>query len=185
MRTPGGSHSSPLTSTMNIAFDVGLPLDEGRSAPPRAPYCLRLKVYLTRRRLDRQIAAGYSGDAAAELTLRAKHLTNPRTQRQIARNLRGVIHYVDGKKPHRGISSVIIMPRAVRTGRRAICELAEQLERGGPVNPRGIVLAQSLLTDGVSPLFNPYCEQTVAEATRKAQEALEEHPTIGFHAAAA
>jgi hypothetical protein len=185
MRTIRSSHSSPLTSTMDIAFDFGLPLGGCQLAAPGTPYRLRLKVYLTRRQLDRQIAAGYSCDAAAELMLRAKHLTSPRTQRQIARNLRGVIHYVGRTKSHRGISSVVIIPRAVRTGRRAISELAAQLERAAPVNPRGIVLAQSLLTEGVSPLFNPYCERTVAEAIREAQGALEEHPALAFDAASA
>ena len=170
-------------SKRGVAFETVVPVDGVRAASAGASFALRLKVYLRRGRLDRQLVAGHPHDAAAELTLRARHLTNPRTQRDIARNLRGIVRYVDRQQSRKGISCVVISPRAVRAGRTAICELAEQLERGAPVNPRGIVLAQTLLTDGVSPLFNPYCHQTVGEATREVQEALEEQPTLAFEQA--
>jgi hypothetical protein len=172
MATIRSSHHPPSAPSTDTSFDAVLPPTRGRTAG-RAPYRLRLKVYLTHVRLDRQIAAGYPCEAAPELALRAAHLTDPRTQQKIARNLRGVVRYVDRAQPNRGISSVVINPQAVRSGRRAICELAEQLERAGPVNPRGVVLAQSLLTDGVGPLFNPHSRQTVAEAIRETREALE------------
>jgi hypothetical protein len=172
-------------STRSAAFDAPLPLDGVRAASAGAPYALRLKVYLTRGRLDRQLVAGHGYDTAPELTLRAKHLVNPRTQRDLARNLRGIIRYADRQGSRTGISAVAIRPQAVRADRTAICELAEQLERAAPVNPRGVVLAQALLTDGVSPLFNPNPAQTVGEATREIQDVLEEHPTIGYDAAGA
>jgi hypothetical protein len=173
----------PLVSKRSVAFETVVPVDGVRAASAGAPLALRMKVYLTRGRLDRQLAAGHAHDAAVELALRAKHLTNPRTQRDLARNLRGIVRYVDRHDARKGISCVVISPPAVRAGRTAICELAEQLERAAPVNPRGIVLAQALLTDGHSPLFNPYSEQTVAEATREIQDALEADPTIGYDVA--
>jgi len=176
-----GQACSP-TSARDIALETVVPADGVRAASAGAPIALRLKVYLTRGGLDRQLAAGHAHDAAPELTLRAKHLANPRTQRDIARNLRGIVRYVDRQESRRGISCVVISPRAVRGGRTAICELAEQLERAAPVHPRGVVLAQALLTDGNSPLFNPDSGRTVAEATREIQDALVEHPTIGYDA---
>lgn len=162
----------------SLALETVVPVDGVRSASAGAPLALRLKVYLTRARLDRQLVAGHAYDSAPELTLRAKHLTNPRTQRDIARNLRGIVRYVDRQKSRSGISCVVISPRAVKGGRTAICELAEQLERAAPVSPRGIVLAQEFLTDGNSPLFNPDSERSVAEATREIQSVLAENPTI-------
>jgi hypothetical protein len=185
MRAIRTGHSFPSMSTRNTTFETVVPVDGVRSASSGAPFALRVKVFMTRGRLDRQLAAGHAHDTVPELTLRAKHLTNPRTQRDIARNLRGIVRYVDRQESRKGISSVVISPRAVRRGRTAICELAEQLERGAPVNPRGVVLAQALLTDGNSPLFNPYAEPTVAEATREIQDALEQAPTIGYAAAGA
>jgi hypothetical protein len=175
----------PATTTSSVAFETVVPLDRVRAASAGAPLALRLKVYLTRGRLDRQLAAGHAQDSAAELTLRARHLTNPRTQRDIARNLRGVVRYADRQKSRSGISCVVISSRSVQSGRTALCELAEQLERAAPVNPRGVVLVQALLTDGNSPLFNPNAERTVTEAARGIQDALEEHPTIGHSSAGA
>ena len=184
MRAIRTSRAFPSISTSSGAFETVVPVDGVHAASEGAPFARRLKVYLARGRLDRQIAAGHAHDADAELALRAKHLINPRTQRDIARNLRGVVRYVDRNASRRGISCVVISPRAVRGGRTAICELAEQLERAAPVNPRGIVLAQALLTDADSPLFNPDPEQTVAEAAREIQDALEEQPTLGYVAGA-
>lgn len=129
-----------------------------------------------RSRLDRRIAAS-DPVASAERTLREAQLTAPRNQRRIARELRRVIAYADEHRGGRPISSVAIDPRAVRRGRRAIVELAEQLERAGSVSARGIVLAESLLTDGLSPLFNRYAERTVAGAVRDIRQALEERPS--------
>jgi len=185
MRVIRTGQAFPSTSARNPPFETVVPVDGVRGASAGAPLALRLKVYLTRGRLDRQLVAGHGPDAPTELTLRAKHLSNPRTQRDIARNLRGIVRYVDRQESRRGISCVVVSSHAVRTGRTAICELAEQLERAAPVNPRGIILAQALLTDGNSPLFNPYCERTVAEATREVQAALVEQPTIGYHSAGA
>jgi hypothetical protein len=188
MRTIRSSLHSASTSATNssfdASFDAGLARIDRRSAAGSAPYRLRLKVYLTRGRLDRQIGAGHRCEASPELALRAKHLTDPRRQRKIARNLRGVLRYADRREGRRGISSVVILPEAVRGGRRAICELAEQLERAAAVNPRGVVLAQSLLTDGTSPLFNPHSERTVAEAMKEVREALDGETAPGLDVAA-
>jgi hypothetical protein len=138
---------------------------------------LRAKVYMTRVILDRRIAAGEEWDTDAALALRASQLTEPRTQHAIARNLRGVVNYADRRRGSgRIITSVVIDPPAVRAGRRSVLELAEQLERAAPVDPRGILRARALLTDGISPLFNRYSGQTVAQATREVHETLEQQP---------
>ena len=143
-----------------------------------APLRQRVKVYIGRARFDRQIAAGHPFDADADLALRARQLVAPRSQHQLARNLRGILRYVERTPSRRTISAVVIEPRAVRMGRSAIIDLAEQLERAAAVNPRGIVLAKALLTDGLSPLFDPRSDRTVTEAVREVHRALEEPPTI-------
>jgi hypothetical protein len=178
MRAIRAGHAFPSISTSSIDFETVVPVDGVRAASPGSPLALRVKVYLSRVRLDRELAAGRAHDASAELALRAAHLTHPRTQRDIARNLRGILRYVDRQGSRTGISCVVICPPAVSAARTAICELAEQLERAAPVNPRGIVLARELLTDGRSPLFDPDSERTATEATREIREALEEPPTL-------
>jgi len=171
-------HAFPSMSSRDTAFGALVPVGGVRSASAGAPFALRLKVYLTRARLDRELASGHAQNSADELALRARHLTNPRTQREIARNLRGVVRYADRHGPGGGLSCVLISSRSVKAGRLALCELAEQLERAAPVNPRGVVLVRDLLTAGDSPLFNPDAERSVAEAAREIRDALEEYPTI-------
>jgi hypothetical protein len=138
----------------------------------------RVKLYASRARLDRQIAAGHPFDADADLALRAWQLVASRSQHRLARNLRTILRYVERTPSRRTISAVMIEPRAVRMGRSAIIDLAEQLERAAAVNPRGIVLAKALLTDGLSPLFDAHSELTVTEAVREVHRALEEPPTV-------
>jgi hypothetical protein len=184
MRALRSSQASPVMPAGTSTFDAAPSRRDRRSASAGAPFGLRLKVFVTRGRLDRQITAGHRCEGVAELELRARQLTDPRTQRELAHNLRRIIDYVDRRGSRRFISSVITEPAAVRRGRRAILDLAEQLERAAPVNPRGVVLAHTLITDGLSPLFNPHSERTVTEAANEVQDALEEQPTLRFDAAA-
>jgi hypothetical protein len=177
MSALGSSQVSPATPAGRIAVEA-VPPPGDRSGSAGAPFGLRLKVRLTRGRLDRRIAAGDIGEASEELALRVRQLADPRSQQELARGLRGVLAYVDQRGTGPVISSVVIEPRAVRYGRRAIIELAERLERGGPVDPRGIVLARALLGDGLSPLFNPRSEQTVTDAVRDVLDGLGEDSAI-------
>ena len=145
----------------------------GRSMLERSPLVLRLRVFLARWSLDREIAAGCSRDSSAMLNLRARQLIRRRTRRGFARSLRDVVAYADRDGSRRAFSTVVIRRWAVRADREAILGLAERLEAVAPVSARGVALASALLTDGVgSPLFNRYCALTVAEAVWAVAEAL-------------
>ena len=172
--TEAASHSFPLHGR-----------DERTSA--RLPFASRLRLRVTRSRLDRQIAAGCPCDSTAALALRASQLVDPRTRLGLARNLRGVVDYVDrvGERPV-FFSAVVINRLAVRAARETIVGLVERLEGTTPVNPRGVVLARALLTDGIgSPLFNRRCDRTVAEAVWEVADALgADPPTTVFDAVA-
>lgn len=62
--------------------------DGNRAEYSDASIGLRLRVFLRRRRLDQQIAAGFAGDATPVLELRILQLTDVRSQRTSARSLR-------------------------------------------------------------------------------------------------
>jgi hypothetical protein len=158
------------------------PHSSRKRSPAGPPVGLRLSVFLTRRRLDLRIAAGVARETSEQLALRAGQLTDPSNQRRIARDLRRVIDYAERHRSGAAISAVVIDAPSVRRGRRPIAELAEQLERAGPASPRGIVLAQALLTDGASPLFNAHADRTVASAVRDIREALEGDDATGARA---
>ncbi len=186
MRTVRGiHHSAPAMPSTRPGFEVAPSRRDGRSTPAGAPFGLRLRVFTTRARLDRQIAAGTPCEASEALTLRTRQLTDSRVRRDIAGNLRRLIEYVDRREPRAIVSAVVVESQAVREGRDAIMELAELLEEGAPVSPRGVVLARRFLTDGLSPLFNPSSRRTVTQAVREIQDALEELPATGFDALAA
>src|SRR5271165_7414694 len=141
--------ASPISARMP-AFEAVPAPHGGQTTPGDAPITLRLKVFVTRRGLDRQIVSGCACDASPALALRALQLTGWRTRDQLARNLRRVVDYVERRRSPGVISTVMIEPEAVRTGRRAILGLARRLERPTPVSASGVVLAAALLTDGRS-----------------------------------
>jgi hypothetical protein len=178
MRTPRSRQAVTGISAGGHAFDAAPPAYGERTTRARVPLALRVKVYLSRGRLDREIAAGHGANAKTERALRIEQLTRPRAQRELARCLRGVIEYADRHGSRRMNSAVMVEPAAVRQGRCALLELTERLERAGPANPRGVVLATRMLTDGRSPLFDRNAEQTVAEAAAEVMEGLDASPTI-------
>jgi hypothetical protein len=151
--------------TRSAASDAVRPKRDGRSISDSGPRWLRITVLLSRRRLDHRIARGCSRDLSARLSLRASQITHPSARRRLARDLRGAVEYADRVGTRRVVSPISVEPTAVRSARAAILGLAELLEGPTHVSPRGVVLAQELLTDRLnSPLFARYCERSVAQA---------------------
>lgn len=154
------------------AFDA-IPLPHARRSTSAAPLALRLRVHLTRGRLDRKIAAGGWGGATPAVALRAQQLTHIQTRRQIAGQLRAVVEHAERQRSRRTFSAVVIDVGAVAVGRHAILGLAERLEAALPARPMGMALTQVLLTDGLSPLFSRHCQRTVIQAIWEIEDALE------------
>jgi hypothetical protein len=147
---------------------------QDRSTSVEASLKLRLRVYVTRGALDRQIAAGRPYESTPALALRSRQLTDARTRQQIARSLRGIVDYADYRRSHRIISASVVEPAAVRRARHPILGLAERLEGAAQVNAAGVARAQVLLTDGLSPLYNRNCPRTATQAIYEVQDALEQ-----------
>lgn len=177
----------PVMSATSVVLEAEASVQDIRSRAIGAPVALRLKLFLTRGKLDRQLAVGGSCEATDALALRVQQLTDPSMRRRIAGELRGVVEYVDNHESGRVVlSSVVIEPAAVRAGRETILGLAERMEAmDSPVRARGVVLARALLTEGISPLYNPYSERTVSEAVFDVQDALGGPPALGYDAVAA
>jgi hypothetical protein len=157
----------------------------GRPTDRRPTIALRLKVSLTRVRLDRAIADGSRYEATPALALRVEQLTAHTTRRRVASELCAIVEYADrNDSVSPRLTTVMIESAAVRPGREAILGLADRLRSKAPVSARGVVLARALLTDGRSPLFNPFCERTVVEAVFEVQDALGAVPGAMQQAAA-
>jgi hypothetical protein len=135
---------------------------------------LRLRVYLTRGTLDRQIASGRPYLSTPALALRAQQLAEPRTRRLLARTLRKIVEHADRRTAGPVFSAVVVEPVAVRNARHPILGLAERLEGPAQLNPAGIARAQVLITDGLSPLFDRNSPRTATQAIYEVQDALED-----------
>ncbi len=145
---------------------------------PQTPLALRLRTFVTRRRLDRQILAGHELQSSPELALRVRQLTGPRPRRRLAESIRTIIRQAERETAAAPISAVVLQRPAVRHGRAALLDLADQLELAARVNPRGMVLAHEFLCDGFSPLRDSRAQLTVAEASREIQDALAVWPAV-------
>jgi hypothetical protein len=162
------ANSSDPSSVMAVsALEATSQRQPAQSLSGDARLSLRLRVAVTRGRLDRQIAAGRPCEATPALALRARQLTEMDNRTELARELRGVVRSCPA------LSRTAIDRARLTAGREALLGLADGLDGSGPVSARGVALVQALLTDGVgSPLFNLWCEPTAVHAVWKVAHVL-------------
>jgi hypothetical protein len=129
---------------------------------------LRLRVAVTRARLDRQIAAGLSPWHDEALALRATQLTAPRMRERVAAGLRRA---VASGSARRG-AGVPVSRAAVLEAQPALLALVDDLREIADPAPRGVALAQALLTDGGGPLYRPWTPGELHDAAEAARRAL-------------
>jgi hypothetical protein len=123
------------------------------------PTRLELSVLLSRRRLDRELAAGCPADGDAERALRAAQLTGPTMRRQLARSLRRAV------EPRPGLSAAVpAHPGVAADWREPLLGLADRLEAPSPLNPCGVARIHALLTDGGGPLYTKRADRPIEEA---------------------
>src|SRR5450631_4388790 len=94
---PGSGAALPVRSDALLpsAFDQVRSDHRRQSVCADGSFALRLRVRVTRARLDRQLSAGHPCESTAALALRSYQLTNARAQQLVARDLRGVVEFVD------------------------------------------------------------------------------------------
>jgi hypothetical protein len=108
----------------------------------------RLSLHQERARADRLILAGRRTD---ELGWRLAELTSAHERRQLARSLHGLVRlldprYLPGASPVNRPAARPLAPRI-----EALAARIGDLER--PVDARGVLLVDRLLTDGAGPLY--------------------------------
>lgn len=132
---------------------------------------LRTRTYLTRRRLERQLAEGVDQDTSAALRLRANQLRSNEERARIADRLRLVLN--EAHAPAR--LHLVLRPHRAEIRARApeLRDLIERLRSSLPVTPRGAAMSARLVTRGESP-FDPNRRVTVGRAVHAAREALDE-----------
>jgi hypothetical protein len=122
---------------------------------PRARRCRlrdRVRARFGAFRLDRALAAGASPDSGVLLSLRAETLMSMDNRQGLAQALRRVV--ADAARPLFPMGPVLPLARRdIRRHRNLIYELADVLDRGLPVDLRGLAAVEVLLKDGAGPLY--------------------------------
>jgi hypothetical protein len=138
--------------------------DRTEPSAPKPRLSLRLRVGLSRFRLDCELAAGQPAGASKARALRAMQLTDLSTRRKVARSLRHTV--ADARRPNPpGFSSAVPMRRdAVRSCGEAMLGLADRLEQEPPMSASAVARVLVLLRDGTGPLYNAGCRQSLDEA---------------------
>ena len=138
-------------------------------AGPARSVSLRLRTAARRGELTRALAEGAEPSTRSELGLRAAQLTSRRNRNTLARTMRHIL--AEARKPALSRSRVVMIRRgAVLDAEDAITAMIERLTSHRPVLPRGIALAERIITNGhQSPLYNPSkpgaLRRVIADAT--------------------
>jgi hypothetical protein len=164
----------PQTSqVLHFALPIIRQMQRLSSAPPvqNSDWRLRLLARVSRRELDRQIAAGAPLDESPLRALRARELSGTTERHAIAACLANVLDAAEECEADPG-SRLTLDHRAVIAARRGILALTELLRSDSVLDVRGIALARRLAEDPTSPLLRMHAGQTIPQAISEIAEAL-------------
>lgn len=132
---------------------------------------LRLRAWVARRDLDREIAAGAYRDGNPVLELRALQLSRTAERRAIAVCLANILDAAEECQADPG-TRLTLDHHAVIGARRELVALIALLRSELAVDVRGVALARLLTEDPASPLFRPCADGTLQEAVAEIADAL-------------
>jgi hypothetical protein len=160
----GGQHSA--------AIDGGIP----HPPPGWARWSDRIRARVFARSIDDKLLNGGVTEGDPVVIVRRARLLNRRYRSQVASALRKLVEIARHREPRPFGARLPIREREVLSAARHIRTLAEELEAEDGVSPRGVILAERLVTDGGSPVYPPTPHQraleTVESAVRHARAAL-------------
>jgi hypothetical protein len=154
-------------------------------SPGRA-LSLRLRVWLNRAGLDRELAEGANPTTDPARGLRAEQLVAVRTRRVLAAALRRIVRQAHEPPRTPWTVTVGLNRREVIDATELLLALANRLEQVPHACPRAVALASFLVSDPVSPangvLRDSYdrvaieAHATTAQLARAALDAIETRP---------
>jgi hypothetical protein len=130
---------------------------------------MRLRAGWAREELDRRLAEGADPGTDALLEARAERLVAPASRATLAAGLERVV--ATANKPAAALSSAVPVRRGPVAGaRHELMGLAGELRHMPDPRPRGVAMAERLLTDPSSVLFTASSSDEVARAARDAAD---------------
>jgi hypothetical protein len=152
-----------------MSTSVAHPHTVGREA--RKPRFLRGRVWLHRRALDQRLAEGMDPSSSHELGYRAQQLISPRCRRSFAAGIKRIIEAAE--EPAGSFTAAVpVRQREILEARGELTDLADLLRSADGLQVRGLALAEPLLTNAESPLFNPNPEDTLEHTVGRIRAAL-------------
>lgn len=150
---------------------------EGGNARQRPLLRDRIVARLRRRSIDDQLLAGRPADDDPVTRARLARLVDRRYRSAIAKALRRLLDAARRHERNLFAAQIPLREDEVLRSEPLIRTLAEELEQEDRVSPRGVILAERLITDGGSPVYWPMplhhpLEETVESAVKHARAAL-------------
>jgi hypothetical protein len=127
---------------------------------------LRARIYA--RSIDDQLLHGGVADGDPVVIVRRARLINRRYRSKVAAALRRLVEAA--RRPERNpfVARLPLCEREVLDSEPQIRTLADELEEEDRVSPRGVILAERLITDGSSPIYPPAPHQRAVETVESA-----------------
>ena len=137
----------------------------------------RILARLRARSIDDKLLNGGVTDGRPVVLVRRARLLHRRYREAVAAALRGLTDAARRNEPNFFAAKLRVQVRQVLQSEPLILTLADELEQEERVGPRGVILANRLVTDGDSPLYGPIpvsrsYNETVESAVKHARAAL-------------
>lgn len=133
---------------------------------------LRARVLIHAHRLDAMLLEGADPAESPELAARARQLTSMSYRQALAQSIEQILTVAEGRaKLAAALPSVA--KHDIVAARAALVGLIQALVAEQTVEPAGVVLAERLLADGLSPLYVEGAHDALRHAASAATAALE------------
>ena len=137
-----------------------------------------LLARLRARSIDDELLDGRADASDPVIIVRRSRLLGRRYRSDLAKALRNLVAAaVNQRRPQRFAAKLHLRRRQVLENGPLILTLADELEQGGGLSPRGVILADRLVRDGDSPVYAPLpvsrrCDGDVEWTVKHARAAL-------------
>jgi hypothetical protein len=137
----------------------------------------RIVATLRARSIDEKLLHGGVTEASPAVVVRRARLLHRRHRSAVATGLRKLVDAARGRHRNMFAAQLPIQEREIRESAPLILTLADDVEHEESVSPRGVILADRLVTDGGSPMYRPSpmdqaADETVESAVKHARAAL-------------
>jgi hypothetical protein len=112
-----------------------------------------LADHFSKRSLDDRLLTGELSPDSGQGKARAEQLSSARHRAKSAKALRELVEEAQQPRASLFNANLRIQRGLIRENQALILTLARELEELAVVNPRGVILADRLITDGESPVY--------------------------------